>query len=192
MGNHLEQISEGRMRYTVKAGDTPGNIASRMLGDVRYADLIVTINRVYTVLDETALGVQTRFITQARIELPSNAEMQIYSRHYFNAWTATKKSWIEESATSVSSFLGKMREAAHFGAGKLNPHSNPLSFRINSKATRISCQKQLDCAPSNGTTFNGIEQYISAHISSAMNNQATDTPMQNQQRLFDAFINGAH
>jgi hypothetical protein len=174
------------MRYTVKTGDTPGNIATRLLGDVRYADLIVTINRVYTVFDETAHGTQTRFMTQSRIELPSSAEMQIYSRHYFTAWTA-KKSWLEESATSVSSFLDKMREAAHRGAEKLNTHSNSLSLMSNSRISRTADQTSLNYAPINGTVFNG------AHYNGALpvNSFESDTPVQSQQRFFDAFITGA-
>jgi hypothetical protein len=167
MGNHLRQISEGRTRYTVRTGDTPGNIAGRMLGDVRYADLIVTINRVHAIEDETKLGAQTRFMAYSRIDLPSESEMEIYGNHYFAAWEA-KKSWLEESATSVSSFLGKMRHAAHRGAEKLNTHSNPLSMMPNTRMNRAIDQTSMNLQTGNGTVFNGV----------------------NQQRIFDAFIDG--
>lgn len=186
MGNHLRTTSESRLRYTVKAGDTPGNIASRMLGDVRYADLIVTINRAHTVHDATALGAQTRFMTQSRIELPSESEMEIYSRHYFASWTEAKKSWLEESATSVSSFLGKMRDAAHRGAEKLNTHSNPLSLMSYSRTNGTAEQRLVSLATGSGTTFNAYNRRNTLK----MNEFEPDMPLQNQQRLFDAFING--
>lgn len=176
MGNYLSRTSEGRMRYTVKTGDTPAKIAGRILGDVRYAGLLVTINRIHAIHDDSVPGSPVQFMALTRIDLPSETEMEIYSRHYFTAW-AEKKTWLQESASSVSSFLEKMREAAQRGAERISSHSHPVSAVVQAK-TNFSTDSR--------TAFNGAPSRNFSKFKEA--NAATE--VLSPQQLFDAFISG--
>ncbi|MCA9804334.1 MAG: LysM peptidoglycan-binding domain-containing protein, partial [Cyanobacteria bacterium HKST-UBA02] len=79
-----QQVSVGREKYVVEAGDTIASIASSKLGDARFGDLIITINRsevVYRMVD----GVRTPFIYPTQVLwLPSAAECRVFAKHFFN------------------------------------------------------------------------------------------------------------
>lgn len=79
-----QQVSVGREKYVVEAGDTIAGIAKGKLGDARFGDLIITINRsevVYRMVD----GVRTSFIYPTQVLwLPSAAECRVFARHFFN------------------------------------------------------------------------------------------------------------
>ncbi|MGD9683395.1 MAG: hypothetical protein AB7W16_19695 [Candidatus Obscuribacterales bacterium] len=79
-----QQVSVGREKHVVEAGDTIASIAKNKLGDARFGDLIITINRsevVYRMVD----GVRTPFIYPTQVLwLPSAAECRVFSRHFFN------------------------------------------------------------------------------------------------------------
>jgi len=79
-----QQVSVGREKYVVEAGDTIASIAQSKLGDARFGDLIITINRsevVYRMVD----GVRSSFIYPTQVLwLPSAAECRVFAKHFFN------------------------------------------------------------------------------------------------------------
>ncbi len=72
-----------RARYLVQPGDTPAKIAKLFFGDPRFADLIITINRVNTFYEQSHSGWHPRLHDGTEICLPSEEEREIYGRNYF-------------------------------------------------------------------------------------------------------------
>ncbi len=73
-----------RVRYTVQEGETIESIAAVQLGDARFADLIVTINRA-EILYRLAENVKVPFVYGGQvIWLPSDPELNIYRKNFFS------------------------------------------------------------------------------------------------------------
>ncbi|MBZ0187237.1 MAG: hypothetical protein K8F91_13405, partial [Candidatus Obscuribacterales bacterium] len=101
----LSSASTGRVKYVVEVGDTLETIAETRLGDSRYADLIVTINRaevVYRMVD----GALLPFIYPTQmLWLPSTAECRNFAKHFFNGkavFGSTGNQFAEKDSTRPS------------------------------------------------------------------------------------------
>ena len=79
----FKQAGRRRRRYTVKYGDNIRSIARVQLGDERFAQLIITINRgsagFYMLPDNKT----PHLLVDQVIWLPSDAEMEIHKKHHF-------------------------------------------------------------------------------------------------------------
>lgn len=73
-----------RVRYSVKEGETVESIAAVQLGDTRFADLIITINRaeiLYRLVEEAKVP----FVYAGQvIWLPSDPELNVYRKNFFS------------------------------------------------------------------------------------------------------------
>ncbi len=81
--NQDSWASETRVKYLVKEGDTLETISSQQLGDKRFVDLVVTINRS-EVLFHLVNGKKTPFVYPGQVLwLPSPREVTVHRKNYF-------------------------------------------------------------------------------------------------------------
>ncbi|MBX3074278.1 hypothetical protein KF913_10145 [Candidatus Obscuribacterales bacterium] len=98
-----------RVRYTVQEGETIESIAAVQLGDARFADLIVTINRA-EILYRLAENVKVPFVYGGQvIWLPSDPELNVYRKNFFSK----KSGGINPAAPRLS---GEVTQQKHSGA----------------------------------------------------------------------------
>ena len=98
-----------RVRYTVQEGESIESIAAVQLGDARFADLIVTINRA-EILYRLAGNVKVPFVYGGQvIWLPSDPELNVYRKNFFSK----KSGGINPAAPRLS---GEVTQQKHSGA----------------------------------------------------------------------------
>jgi hypothetical protein len=79
----LKQAGKRRRRYTVQHGDNIRSIARVQLGDERYAQLIITINRGSAGFYMLPDNKNPHLLVDQVIWLPSDAEMEVHKKHFF-------------------------------------------------------------------------------------------------------------
>jgi hypothetical protein len=97
--NLFKAAGRRRRRYTVRYGDNIRSIARVQLGDERFAQLIITINRgsagFYMLPDNKT----PHLLVDQVIWLPSDAELDIHKKHFFARGTAAGE---QQSAPAIS------------------------------------------------------------------------------------------
>ncbi len=97
--NLFKAAGRRRRRYTVRYGDNIRSIARVQLGDERFAQLIITINRgsagFYMLPDNKT----PHLLVDQVIWLPSDAELDIHRKHFFARGTAAGE---QQSAPAIS------------------------------------------------------------------------------------------
>ncbi len=87
--NQDSWASETRVKYAVHEGDTIETISTKQLGDKRFADLIVTINRS-EILFRLVNGQKAPFVYPGQVLwLPSPRELAVHRKNYFVEKKAT-------------------------------------------------------------------------------------------------------
>ena len=84
-------VSTHRVKYVVKYGDTLNSIALANLGDSRFADLLITINRAEIHFVDIEGTVTPTVYEGQVIWLPAIAELEIYKKNFFNAKSRSRK-----------------------------------------------------------------------------------------------------
>lgn len=139
-------LSPARVKYEVKPGDTLQSIAIEKLGDDRFVDLIVTINRS-EVTFRTDNGVRVPLVFAGQLLwLPSEQERSIYQKHYFSGKAGKGGSPCVQASTGEDSATRTARVSAQ---EKLHSEAMREQFapQADSKATRLQ-RKRL---PSDST-----------------------------------------
>ncbi len=135
-------LTQHRVRYLVKKDDTLENIAERILGDARFVQLLITINRaeiIFTIVNGKT--VSTIYEGQY-LWIPTPNELSIHAKHYFNSNPAAVRGvelpseaetpiMIEEyeAPTTVRDFAARHRSitAPPVGQGA-GPVSSPMAL----------------------------------------------------------------
>jgi hypothetical protein len=77
------QKKAGRVKYTIKFGDTLESIAAGMLKDVRYASLLMTINRATLKIIQKDGRAVVQLLVGEQIWLPAETEMEVHRQAFF-------------------------------------------------------------------------------------------------------------
>ena len=81
-------LTQHRVRYLVKKDDTLENVAERILGDIRFVQLLITINRA-EIIFTIANGKTVSTIYEGQyLWIPTPNELNIHKKHYFNSNSA--------------------------------------------------------------------------------------------------------
>ncbi len=95
-------VAPHRVRYLVMDGDTLNSIAANQLGDVRFTDLLVTINRVQIEFVDCENGKSVHIRPGQMLWLPGMNELVIYKKHFFQAKARSTSSKTSTSFWPIS------------------------------------------------------------------------------------------
>ncbi len=129
--------NQHRVRYLVKKDETLESIAEQILGDIRFVQLLVTINRAEIIVTcISGKSVSTVYEGQY-LWIPTPNEVSIHRKHYFNANSAASRGepiapeaetpiMVEEyeAPTTVRDFATRLRSVT---APPVGAHGDPVS-----------------------------------------------------------------
>ena len=84
-------LTQHRVRYLVKKGDTLESVAEKILGDVRFVQLLVTINRAEIIFTAVSGKPETVIYEGQYLWIPTPEELNIHKKHYFNSNSAAMR-----------------------------------------------------------------------------------------------------
>ncbi len=74
-GNVPDSVKSGRIKHVVRPGETVDRICGMVLGDERFASLVITINRARIIVDRRGVVFTEPGTT---LELPNREEIHLY------------------------------------------------------------------------------------------------------------------
>lgn len=132
-------LSPTRVKYEVQPGDTLKSIAIEKLGDERFVDLIVTLNRS-EITFRTDDGVRVPLVFAGQLLwLPSEEERSIYQKHYFsgkankNGTPSVQISTGEDSETRTARVSAQQRLHSEAMQEQFAPQADAKATRIQRK-----------------------------------------------------------